>query len=192
MHHYKRPNRHRFLYFVRHGQYERTPEHPDGTLTELGRRQAGHLATRLADAPFDAIWSSTMYRAWETARTIADQQFPHLEVQRSTLLREKVFPNERLWDAARPQSRAPADRLDRIAARWLRPSNRERHELIVCHGNLIRALVTHILGISIELWPQLGTNNCGLTRVVCHADGRVRLLSYNEFSYQPDEYFSVT
>lgn len=192
MHHYRRPNRHRFIYLVRHGQYVRTERHPHGELTELGRRQAAHLAERLADTPFDAIWSSTMSRAEETAQIIADAHVPHLEVNRSTLLREKIFPCDRLWEKARPQSRAPADRLDRIEARWLKRSSQERHELIVCHGNLIRAIVTRVLGLEIEKWPTLGTNNCGLTRIVCRDDGNNRLLSYNEFSYLPDEYYSVT
>ena len=195
MHFIQRPNRHRFLYFVRHGQYERTEEHPDGTLTELGRRQAGALADRLETLPLEQVFSSTMYRAQETAQIIVDRQFPHLEVQRSTLLREKLFPcggdYQELWDNARPQHRAPEDRVDRIAARWLRPSNRERHQMLVCHGNVIRAIVTRIIGNDIDRWMRFGTLNCGLTRVVCWSDGRISVWSYNETAYLPDEYISV-
>ena len=189
----ERPNRHRFLYFVRHGQYERTDEHPDGTLTELGRRQAEALAERIQDLPLDSIWSSTMYRAEETAQVIADLHFPHLEVQRSTLLREKIFPCDRsYWHNASDSFRAPEDRLERIAARWLRRSNRERHELLVCHGNLIRAILTHVLEHDVEQWIRMVTHNCGLTRVACWDDGRVSVVSFNETSYLPDEYLSVT
>jgi len=192
MHSIKRPNRHRFLYFVRHGQYERSPEHPDGTLTELGRLQAETLATRIQDLPLDAIWASTMYRAQETAQIIADRHFPHLEVQRSVLLREKAFPCEHdAWVKALSRHRAPEDRLERIAARWFRRSNRERHELVVCHGNLIRAVVTRVLGSDVNSWLRMSTHHCGLTRVTCWDDGRVSLVTYNDVSYLPDEYISV-
>jgi broad specificity phosphatase PhoE len=183
------PNRHRYLYFVRHGQYVRTPAHRDGELTDLGVRQAERVADRLASLPLDAIWSSTMYRAEETAEVIADLHFPHLEVRRSTLLREKLFPCDRqLWRDAPARFRAPEDRLERIASRWLRRSNRERHELIVCHGNVIRAIVTHILGVDVDAWIRMGTANCGLTRIACRDDGRRMMLSYNETAYLPRDF----
>ncbi len=191
MHYIRRPNRHRFLYFVRHGQYVRTAEHADGTLTELGRRQAEALAVRLQDLGLDTIWSSTMYRAEETAEIIAARHFPHLQVQRSTLLREKMFPCDEHWDSALPAHRAPDDRLDRIEQRWLKPSNRERHEMVVCHGNVIRAVVTRILGNDISNWIRFGTHHCGLTRVVCWDDGRRSVMSYNDTSYLPDEYITA-
>lgn len=193
MHYIQRPNRHRFLYLVRHGQYERTDEHPDGTLTELGRRQAEALAERIQAVPLDAIWSSTMSRAEETAQIVADCHFPHLEVQRSLLLREKLFPcPPEHWDKAPERHRAPVDRLERIAARWLRRSNRERHELIVCHGNVIRAVVNHVLGNEANNWLKMGTHHCGLTRLMCWDDGRTSVVSYNDTGYLPDEYISVT
>ena len=192
MHYIQRPNRHRFLYLIRHGQYVRTEEHPDGTLTELGRRQAALLAERIQDLAVDTIWSSTMYRAQETAQIIVDQHFPHLEVQRSTLLREKLFPTEdERWDNASARHRAPEDRLQRISSRWLRRSNQERHELLVCHGNVIRAIVTRVLGAETGRWLNLGTHHCGLTRIGCWDDGRVSVITYNDISYLPDEYVSV-
>ncbi len=188
----QRPNRHRFLYLVRHGQYLRTDEHPDGTLTELGRRQAEALAERFQTLPLDAIWSSTMYRAEETAQIVADQHFPHLDLQRSRLLREKIFPCDREhWDKASDDFKAPQDRLERIAARWIRRSNRERHEMLVCHGNLIRAIVTHILGNEIERWVRMVTHHCGVTRVACWDNGRTSVLSFNEASFLPDEFITV-
>ena len=191
MHYIQRPNRHRFLYLVRHGQYVRTEEHPDGTLTELGQRQAEAVAERFQDVPLDMIWSSTMYRAQETAEIIARQHFPHLEVQRSMLLREKLFPNDRHWDDAPPTFRAPPDRLTRIESRWLRRSNRERHELLVCHGNLIRALVMHVLAADSTNWIHMGTHHCGMTRLVCWDDGRCSVVSYNDTGFLPDEYITA-
>lgn len=189
----ERPNRHRFLYLVRHGQYIRTDEHPDGTLTELGRRQAEALAERFQALPLDSIWSSTMYRAEETARIVTDNHFPHIELQRSTLLREKIFPcDHKHWRNASKQFKAPEDRIKRISDRWLRRSNRERHEMLVCHGNLIRAIVTNVLGNETENWIRMGTIHCGVTRIVCWDDGRKSVLSFNEHSFLPDEYVTAS
>lgn len=187
-----RPNRHRFLYFVRHGQYQRTAAHPDGTLTELGRFQASALGAALRDVPVDTIWSSTMYRAEETAQIMVDRYFRNLTVSRSNLLREKLFPCDReYWATAPPDKRAPEDRLDRIAERWLRRSNRERHEVVVCHGNVIRAVVTRALGSEIGNWVRMGSFNCGLTRIACWGDGRVSVLSYNETGHLPPNCVTV-
>jgi probable phosphoglycerate mutase len=43
----------------------------DVPLNELGRKQAGVLATKLAQANFDTVWSSPLARARETAEIVA-------------------------------------------------------------------------------------------------------------------------
>ena len=61
------------LYFARHGQSEANTRHiisnrqsPFG-LTALGKQQAKSLAEKLKDVPIDAIFSSPVFRARETA-----------------------------------------------------------------------------------------------------------------------------
>lgn len=46
----------------------------DPPLSERGRQQAGRLASRLARVPFDAIWSSDLLRARETAEIVAGER----------------------------------------------------------------------------------------------------------------------
>ncbi|HLJ53501.1 MAG TPA: histidine phosphatase family protein [Chthonomonadaceae bacterium] len=81
------------LFVVRHGITDwnralRMQGHTDIPLNEEGRRQASRIAARLAalDAPLDAVWSSDLSRARDTAEAIAA---PYgLPVRCTPLLRE--------------------------------------------------------------------------------------------------------
>ena len=66
----------------------------DSVLTERGRRQAVLVSERLKKVPVDAIISSTLVRAAETAAHIADKKETHFE--RHDLFVERKFPNELL------------------------------------------------------------------------------------------------
>jgi probable phosphoglycerate mutase len=82
------------LLLVRHGQTDwnaqgRIQGHRDTDLSELGRTQAGALVARLAGERIDAIWSSDLARARETARPIA--QARGLAVSIEPRLRERGF-----------------------------------------------------------------------------------------------------
>lgn len=97
------------IYFIRHGQsYANLPEnenyHPDAGLSELGQKQAQALAQWMPTHvdPIDAIYTSTMTRAVETADALADVY--HVRVREDDRLRE--MGNNR-WD----HSPLPADQL---------------------------------------------------------------------------------
>ena len=80
------------LYLVRHGETEDNVRQimqgqTQGELTEHGREQAHQVAERLASKPIDAIVSSDLQRAIQTAEIIAE---PHrLPINQTTLLRER-------------------------------------------------------------------------------------------------------
>jgi probable phosphoglycerate mutase len=64
------------ILLVRHGEQGFVPnmalsEGVDAPLTELGRRQAEAVGTRLADQTIDAVYTSTMQRARDTGLAIA-------------------------------------------------------------------------------------------------------------------------
>jgi broad specificity phosphatase PhoE len=66
------------IYLVRHGQSEDNADgilggRRDAGLTELGRRQAEHIAQELVGREIDVIYSSPLKRAYETARIIAER-----------------------------------------------------------------------------------------------------------------------
>jgi probable phosphoglycerate mutase len=70
-------SRARRLFVVRHGETERSAGHiysgqADVPLTDAGRKQAREAGERLRGAGIDAIWSSPLSRATETAEAIAE------------------------------------------------------------------------------------------------------------------------
>ena len=73
------------VHLIRHGEVE-NPDHvvyadlPGFTLSEVGLRQAAHVAQRLRDLPLEAIVSSPLQRAVDTATPIADANGGVLEV----------------------------------------------------------------------------------------------------------------
>lgn len=82
----------------------------------------------------------------------------------------------------------------RIAQRFFRPwhNTTERHELMVCHGNLIRFLVCLVLGVPQENWLAMDSHHAGITRFTCHPDGAVQLEAYNETMHLPPELWTST
>ena len=79
------------IFLARHGESDWNAEHrwqghADRPLTERGLEQARELAARLADVELDAVYSSDLRRAWETAEAVASSQ--GIEVARQPELRE--------------------------------------------------------------------------------------------------------
>jgi len=185
----KKPNRFRFLYLARHGQYGE-----DGSLTELGTRQSRRLARHLADKdiPLDRVWCSTMRRAEETADIVCAEAFPELEPSRSWLLRERLFPGLAVASDHDDDCSAALDVLDRIFRRWMRPSRSERHELLVCHGNVIRAIVTRCIDADVATsWHRMTIYHCSLTELACYDHDDYFLHGMNSHAFFPRELVTI-
>jgi broad specificity phosphatase PhoE len=91
------------ILLVRHGETDwnlerRVQGHSNTPLNETGRRQAIELATALADERVDAVYSSDLVRAHETARILADRK--GLGVTVIPELREKDFGT---WEGSTDQ-----------------------------------------------------------------------------------------
>jgi broad specificity phosphatase PhoE len=77
---------------------------------------------------------------------------------------------------------------EHIYARCERVAHGEgTHEVVVCHGNLIRYLVARVLGADPLVWGAMLTSNGGITRVFAGAAGELILLSFNETGHLPPE-----
>jgi serine/threonine-protein phosphatase PGAM5 len=185
----------RVIYLVRHGQYESYPENGDalgGSLTPIGRDQAERAADALAQMPISAIHTSTLRRAAETAGVIA-LRFPNIIVQPSRELWEiipAIPPREADYFALHFPNLTPESILrdrevaDKAFDRIFRPGGTEdEHEVVVCHGNLIRYYVCRVLEVPPETWGNMETNNCGITRCTIESDGRKMLISMNDIGH---------
>ena len=178
----------KILFFVRHGHYE--PNEFGGKLTTLGRKQASRLAKRLNEWPITMIRSSDTSRAVETAQIIAEHM-GGIRVRKSPVLRE-MFPTAYPGLVIPLKYRAQGkDNLDTILKRYFRLPRSTRHEVIVCHGNLIRSLVCRVLNVRLTLWGQMGTANAGITRFTLFSDGNFGLSSYNDVGHLPPHMITV-
>ena len=82
------------IILVRHGETawnreRRMQGHTDTPLSEIGRAQAAALGLRMKGAPFDALYSSDLTRAWDTAAAVAAHT-GH-EIRKDRMLRERTF-----------------------------------------------------------------------------------------------------
>jgi broad specificity phosphatase PhoE len=186
------------LLLARHGETDwnrarRWQGHADRPLTELGREQAAALAERLADIALDAVYSSDLRRAAETAAAVAEAQ--GLQVVELPELREvsvgswegltrdeaeAMFPEGFQRWLAGGTGWEDGETYEEMSARVLGAVEQiaAAHEggraLIVSHGGPIRAIHAAALGLEVEAYRRIRPvePNARLS-AVCGADGRL-------------------
>ena len=183
----------RTIYLIRHGEYDSDDE-SDPTvgkaLVPLGVAQARLVGARLRGMPvtFTSLHSSTMTRARQTAVVIGEE-FPDLQLQSSALISECTPPTRRkdIMEGETPEDLDACTRqLEKAYPIFFAPSpDADRHDIVVCHGNVIRYFVTRALGIDTEAWLGMSIANCSLTVITVEADGLMKLLSYSDSGHIP-------
>jgi len=167
------------LLLARHGESDwnrarRWQGFADRPLTDRGRAQAAELAERLADIALDAVYSSDLRRARETAAAVAHAQ--GLEVIQLRDLREVDVGSWEGLTRDEAEARSPQG-----FQRWLAGGNGWEHGesygemservlgaveaiarshqggrvLIVAHGGPIRAIHAAALGIHVEAYRRI-------------------------------------
>jgi serine/threonine-protein phosphatase PGAM5 len=182
----------RYLLLVRHGAYDRD-EHADDLLANgvnaLGREQARRVAVRLAALPMAVrtLVSSDLTRARETAEEIGREL--GVVPSRDSLLRECTPPSLRSDPMlpSPPEDRSPCEaQLEAAWARYARPSpSADVHEILVCHGNVIRWFVCRALGLDTRRWSQMDIANASLTVIAVRPDGSPRLVLFSDVGHLP-------
>jgi probable phosphoglycerate mutase len=158
----------RELWLVRHadaysGLQALSRGRQDPVLSPQGRRQARLLAARLAPVRFDAVWSSDLLRASQTAEEVARGH--GLPVQLDSRLREvrthwdegssDVLGEPGVYPFPEPESEVFA-RMSEALAEIVAGLNAEGREpgraLVVSHNAAISVYVSSVLGLR---WGQL-------------------------------------
>ncbi len=126
----------------------------DPSLNDTGRAQARALAEQLRAAPFDAVYSSDLRRAHETAVILAEPHDVPVVVDRdlreidvgswSGLTRAEIA--ERFPDGGRPDGETREQHSDRVLAsvERLARAHPDGRILVVAHGGCLRALRRHL------------------------------------------------
>ena len=181
------------LVLVRHGNYAPDPsvdENIGPHLSPIGVAQAHLAANALAALPrFDGLYASPMQRARDTAAVIGIDDFPDRKFEVVDDLAECTPPTP-LGEVAKTEP--PADmaackaRLDRLYARFFTAANgQDRSDLLVCHGNVIRYLVTRALGVDTGAWLAMSIGNASITTIRIDADGRAHVIAVGDVGHIP-------
>lgn len=193
----------RTIVLVRHGNYVSDPaadEQSGPHLSPLGVAQAylagGRLAGRPASADgkradgkrFDGLYVSPMLRARDTAAAIA-HDFPGRKFEVVDDLAECTPPTRRteITQGDDPKDLAACKaRLDRVFARFFQPATGSAQtDLLVCHGNVIRYLVTRALGVDTQAWLEMSVGHASITRIRVEADGRFKVIAVGDVGHIP-------
>ena len=183
----------RYLYIVRHGFYDYHDDaDPDvgKALVPIGIAQARLTGARLRGMPvqFTSLYSSTMTRARQTAFVIGED-FPELEIQQTRILREctpTTWREDIMADETPEDVAACEAQLDAAFSQFFTPSpDRDRHDILVCHGNVTRYLVTRALGVDTHSWLGMSVGNCGITTIRIAPDGAIKVLGVGDVGHIP-------
>jgi probable phosphomutase (TIGR03848 family) len=170
---------------------------PGVSLNQKGQQQAEGLAARLAELPISAVYSSPLERAIQTARPIAERK--GLPVQQREGLNEIDFgewTGKQLgelqpvaewqnFNTYRSGTRIPGgETMQEVLARALNelaevvrlhPSSMVA---VVSHGDVLRSLICHFLGVSLDLMLRLEIDPASVSIVELQSYGpRVMLVN---------------
>jgi len=195
------------LLLIRHGQTDwnlaqRFQGQSDIPLNEVGRKQAQALAERLSVEHFDAVYSSDLQRATETARIICRSEF-----HSDSRLREVNFGDwegmtydeikakypETLtaWEADIFKNAPPhGETLEGLAVRVqsmldeLREKHEDQNVLVVAHGGVLQTLICLALKLPPTMYWQFHLSTASLSEVAFYPAGAILNL-LNDTSHLP-------
>lgn len=205
------------IYLFRHGETDwnrdrRLQGQSDIPLNDAGRELAMKTAEALKEVTFDAVFSSPLCRAYETAEIIAGkdaeiilderlkeidfgecegQRFDEAKRDKTHLLYNCFCRPERYIPPAGAETfQAAMDRAKEFLEKRILPleeqtlpcGGRVRNVLIVAHGAFNRALVNPIAGYPIEDFWHIGLANCAATTLTLK-NGVFQVLEENRVYY---------
>lgn len=195
------------IVLVRHGETvwhseNRYAGQTDIALTETGRAQAAQLAMWAKEQKFDAVWSSPLSRARETAQPSADALSVPLQVEErlteldfgaaegltASEMRQR-FPDERRAFECDPganplpggESPSAAAMRGEEGLRAIASRSPEGRVLVVAHSTLLRLILCRLMGVPLSqyriLFPHF--DNCAITEISLAPTGITSLLVFN-------------
>lgn len=194
------------LYLIRHGRQNSRLCNVNVDLSEEGYRQAALLGERLAPASIDAVYSSDLLRAMETAE--AANLYWHAEHIVRPGLREISFGDmegmsdediavifadfkkeqEKMEkDLPYPGGECAGDVVKRAMPVFLEiAGSGYKNVAVVTHGGVIRCMAAAMIGLDLARYRMLGTalENCSITEAVYHPEnGLFTVERFNDYAH---------
>lgn len=185
------------LFLIRHAQNEwvRTGRlagwTPGVHLNEEGQQQAEALGERLATAKLQAVYSSPLERAVETAQAVL-KHYPDMELQISEGVGEVRFGKwtgerlrklrrKRLWNAVQhypsgarfPEGETIREMQNRVidALEDIAQQHPGGRVAVVSHSDVIKAVVAHYAGIHLDLFQRLIISPASISIIALNRQG---------------------
>ena len=196
-----------WLYLVRHGATANNRADPprlqgrrtDPPLSAEGREQARQTGQLLAGCTLDAVYSSPLLRARQTAEEIAGPQGVPVQVVDELIEVDVGVWEGRSWEEIEktdPEAHQAfmtdatlhpylgGENLDTVLARAgpafqrLMESSRGRLIVVVAHNVVNRAYLAHLIGMPVARYRSIPQDNCGLT-LLRYRGGRAKVVTIN-------------
>lgn len=167
----------------------------DPPLTDIGHRQARAVAAWLAAEPVDALYTSPMARARETAAPLerllgleaaavhgvreydaADTSYVPIEVVRADKEAWRRYVLEEAGIDRSAFGREVADALEGLIDR-----HRGQRIVVVCHGGVINAWASTVLGLPVSLF--FNPDYTSINRFMAASSGERSVVSLNETAH---------
>ena len=206
------------IYLVRHGQTtanaEEISQGPriDAALSELGFRQASRVGEALAHEPIQAVYTSPLTRARQTAEAVVErharaapdakgslavQVVPELYEmdygrfigQGYDVVREEMDQVLDAWRMGFVDQPFPGGESALLAQHRIRPfaarlaSTAEGHDVaVIAHGRINRVLLATLTGAGLQRLEEFPQSNASITELAVD-DGRVVVRRLNDTSH---------
>ncbi|MBN1373498.1 MAG: histidine phosphatase family protein [Anaerolineaceae bacterium] len=186
------------LLLIRHGENEFTATGrlagrlPGVHLNERGRRQAVALAGVLGNAPIQAIYSSPLERALESAAPLAAVLGLEVQIEAGLIEVEignwtgrplKALRKLKAWKTLQetpsrfgfPGGESYLEMQARSVAAVESIAEKHPEGLVACfsHGDIIRVLAAYFLNVPLDSFQRLNIDTTSITQVNLGKDGRV-------------------
>jgi 2,3-bisphosphoglycerate-dependent phosphoglycerate mutase len=189
------------LLLIRHGLPERSAETADPPLSAQGHDQARRVARWLQGEGIEAVFSSPMVRAVETARPFVAAAGHELKLHEGVVEFDRdsgsYVPLEVLkredyeaWKAFVAGGAAPdIDRFQTMVVGALEEiieGNSGRRVAVFCHGGVINVWTAHVLGMAPRLFFEPGY--ASVHRYLCARSGERNVVALNERAHLRDDW----
>jgi broad specificity phosphatase PhoE len=190
------------FYVVRHAAHDWlgrgfAGRQPEVALNAQGRQEAEALVQRLAGVTLDAICCSPQPRTQQTAQPLAtarglpigiEADFDEVDLGEWQGRTFEEVREQQAWKdwlahrgSARPPGGEPFREVARRAGAGLRrlvQAHPDQHVLVVSHGDVIKAMVANVLGLSLDNLESFDIAPCSVSVIAMGSDwGQVRLLN---------------
>ncbi|MEZ5657296.1 MAG: histidine phosphatase family protein [Burkholderiaceae bacterium] len=186
------------LILVRHALPLRSDTSADPGLSRVGHEQSARLARTLARQRFDALYSSPMRRALETAEplrallathTTEDERLSEFNRHDGAYVpvEELKRADRKAWEALRDGAGVDMEafRADVVSAiDAIIAAHPGGSVLVFCHGGVINSWASHVLGLPAKLF--FAPDYTSVHRFQCSRAGHRSLVSLNDSAHLRD------